>query len=473
MGERFPPQEAAARPSGRRWAAPCRAARARAGRGGPSGRARGARRRGRAARTPGPGRRAEVEHARTEHGVGDQTHAVQVDDDGRVPDVGHLRHGQSVRQRLCRVAAAWPSTSYGEQMAWHPERPKFHPLRLRRLVARQRSGTADRGRDRPRSLDRGLLGRAGGCAADRDPQRHPAPDRGRAAVAVHGAARVRARARARRAHAAAGRGDQAGGDHASTTSAGRCSPRSSLLPSSVVLAVVFGTNDDDTYTLQGRPPDREATGRRDAHGHAGHRLPRDRRPRLTGAAPGDAGRQRAEHGALDGGGLVRADRSGSRTSRRRPGRARPASCSARTTTFRRSAGWTSRPGRIIACSGPDDCAEIERERATGIGLLTNGGSSRGNLLSGEADEVILTVSRISEEKKANPGYRAFFANGFNVTRSLVLFFWEIVLEVSAALTGGAAGRPASRAPRAASTRCCARRCASSSATSSSTACSRT
>jgi hypothetical protein len=96
--------------------------------------------------------------------------------------------------------------------------------------------------------------------------------------------------------------------------------------------------------------------------------------------------------------------------------------------------WVDKPtGRIIACSGPDDCAEIERERATGIGLLKDGGSSRGNLLSGEADEVILTVSRISAEKKSNPGYRAFFANGFNVTRSLVLFFWEIVLEVTASL----------------------------------------
>ena len=30
--------------------------------------------------------------------------------------------------------------------------------------------------------------------------------------------------------------------------------------------------------------------------------------------------------------------------------------------------------------------------------------------------MILTVSRIEAEKKANPGYRAFFANGFNVTR---------------------------------------------------------
>ena len=90
-------------------------------------------------------------------------------------------------------------------------------------------------------------------------------------------------------------------------------------------------------------------------------------------------------------------------------------------------------GTVRACSAPADCALIEKERATGIGLLVDGGSSRGNLLSGEAEAVILTVSRIDEEKRANPGYRAFFANGFNVTRSLVLFFWELVLEWAAAL----------------------------------------
>jgi hypothetical protein len=90
-------------------------------------------------------------------------------------------------------------------------------------------------------------------------------------------------------------------------------------------------------------------------------------------------------------------------------------------------------GLLTACSAPDDCARIERERATGIGLLVDGGTSRGNLLSGEADEVILTVSRIEAEKRANPGYRAFFANGFNVTRALVLFFWELLLEWTAAL----------------------------------------
>jgi uncharacterized membrane protein YvlD (DUF360 family) len=89
-------------------------------------------------------------------------------------------------------------------------------------------------------------------------------------------------------------------------------------------------------------------------------------------------------------------------------------------------------GKMMTCSAPDDCAEIERRLATGAGLLVGGGASRGNLLSGEADEVILTVSRMDADKKANPGYRAFLANGFNVTRELVLFFWEVLIEYSAA-----------------------------------------
>ena len=90
-------------------------------------------------------------------------------------------------------------------------------------------------------------------------------------------------------------------------------------------------------------------------------------------------------------------------------------------------------GRLMSCSSPADCAEIERRHATGVGLLIDGGASRGNLLSGEADEAILTVSRTEAERRANPGYRAFFANGFNVTRGLVLFFWEVALEVTAAV----------------------------------------
>ena len=87
---------------------------------------------------------------------------------------------------------------------------------------------------------------------------------------------------------------------------------------------------------------------------------------------------------------------------------------------------------IMVCSAPADCAEIERRHLSGRGLLANGGASRGNLLSGEADHVILTASRSEAERHSNPGYRAFFANGFNVLRSLVLFGWEVIVELVAA-----------------------------------------
>ena len=89
-------------------------------------------------------------------------------------------------------------------------------------------------------------------------------------------------------------------------------------------------------------------------------------------------------------------------------------------------------GRLVTCSDPHDCAEIERRHANGRGLLAGGGASRGNLLSGEADEAILTVSRLEAERAPNPGYRAFLANGANVSRTVVLFAWEVAIELVAA-----------------------------------------
>jgi len=87
---------------------------------------------------------------------------------------------------------------------------------------------------------------------------------------------------------------------------------------------------------------------------------------------------------------------------------------------------------LMTCSAPQDCAEIERRLSSDIGLLVDGGASRGNLLSGDAQDVILTVSRMEAEKKSNPGYRAFLANGDNVTRTFVLFLWEVIIEWTAA-----------------------------------------
>jgi len=90
-------------------------------------------------------------------------------------------------------------------------------------------------------------------------------------------------------------------------------------------------------------------------------------------------------------------------------------------------------GILMTCSAPADCAEIERRHLDGQGLLRDGGASRGNLLSGGADRYILTISKLEAEKQANPDYRPFLANGFNVTRAFVLFFFEVALEWSAAI----------------------------------------
>jgi uncharacterized membrane protein YvlD (DUF360 family) len=87
---------------------------------------------------------------------------------------------------------------------------------------------------------------------------------------------------------------------------------------------------------------------------------------------------------------------------------------------------------LVACSSPEDCAELERRHSAAPGLLADGGASRGNLFSGGADHVILTVSRMEAERSSNPGYRAFLSNGFNVARSFVLFGWEVILEWVAA-----------------------------------------
>jgi uncharacterized membrane protein YvlD (DUF360 family) len=201
---------------------------------------------------------------------------------------------------------------------------------------------------------------------------------------------------------------------------------------SVVLEVIFGTNDDDTYTLkvvqriagrQGRLDPTDVPGivfleidglalpvlqaaMRDGNAANMARWLADHTHRLTEWEPDLS----SQTGASQAGILLGSNED--------------------IPAFR----WVEKEtGTLMTCSAPDDCARIEEQHATGKGLLVNGGSSRGNLLSGEADEQILTVSRIEAEKRANPGYRAFFANGFNVTRSLVLFGWEVILEWVAAL----------------------------------------
>jgi uncharacterized membrane protein YvlD (DUF360 family) len=200
----------------------------------------------------------------------------------------------------------------------------------------------------------------------------------------------------------------------------------------VVLDVVFGTNDDDTYAIRvtqriaRRSKARIVTDRPgilflEIDGLA---LPVLRRAMRDGNAPNMArwlaeGSHRLTEWETDLSSQTGASQAGillgSNTD---------------VCAFR----WVEKErGRLMVCSSPGDCAEIERRHTSDQGLLASGGTSRGNLLSGQADDTILTVSRLQDERSANPGYRAFLANGFNVMRALVLFGWEVVLEWSAAL----------------------------------------
>lgn len=202
----------------------------------------------------------------------------------------------------------------------------------------------------------------------------------------------------------------------------------------VALEVVFGTNDDDTYTLRVTQRIARRSHRRTVTGEPGILFleidglaaPVLRRAMRDGHAPHLArwvadGTHRLTEWETDLSSQTGASQA-----------ALLLGSNDDIPAFR----WVEKEtGRVMTCSAPADCALIEARRSTGGGLLAGGGCSRSNLLSGDADEVILTISRLSAEKHANPGYRAFFANGFNVTRTLVLFLFEVALEWTAAARG--------------------------------------
>jgi uncharacterized membrane protein YvlD (DUF360 family) len=199
----------------------------------------------------------------------------------------------------------------------------------------------------------------------------------------------------------------------------------------VVLSVLFGTNDDDVYSLRVVQRIAKRSGERvvtDTPGIVfleidGLALPVLQRAMRDGHAPtmarwlGDGSHQLVEWepdlssqtGASQAGILLGSNDD--------------------IPAFR----WVEKERKVlVVCSSPQDCAELEQRHDTGSGLLANGGASRGNLFSGGADHMILTVSRMEAERRSNPGYRAFLANGFNVARTFVLFGWEVILEWSAA-----------------------------------------
>jgi uncharacterized membrane protein YvlD (DUF360 family) len=94
--------------------------------------------------------------------------------------------------------------------------------------------------------------------------------------------------------------------------------------------------------------------------------------------------------------------------------------------------WEKDRNAPIVSNHPKDTMEIERRVSNGQGLLAVGGASRANLLSGDAPHSLLTMSTVL--KRDRPGrigqdYFAYFANPYNVSRTLVLFVADVVSEL--------------------------------------------
>jgi uncharacterized membrane protein YvlD (DUF360 family) len=99
---------------------------------------------------------------------------------------------------------------------------------------------------------------------------------------------------------------------------------------------------------------------------------------------------------------------------------------------------------IVRVSSPTDALEVERRHSDGRGLLADGGAGRGNLFTGDAPHVSLTMSAVGHLVSRRPrrarargqrvgaGYYAYFANPANALRTLGVSLVDIYREVTAA-----------------------------------------
>ena len=93
--------------------------------------------------------------------------------------------------------------------------------------------------------------------------------------------------------------------------------------------------------------------------------------------------------------------------------------------------WYDRKRKeLVASSNPDDVARLEKEHSDGNGLLVDNGASRGNLMSGDAPNVMNTASTIKDFSRF---HTSDFLRLFRQPLQLhpvpyCSFFWDIVLE---------------------------------------------
>jgi len=90
--------------------------------------------------------------------------------------------------------------------------------------------------------------------------------------------------------------------------------------------------------------------------------------------------------------------------------------------------WYEREsGDLVTSSSAKDVAMVEERLSTGEGLLAYGGTSRGNLMSGDAPRSLLTLSRVRDKLYSRDFY-AYFADPYNPSRTIALGIWDVITE---------------------------------------------
>ena len=86
-------------------------------------------------------------------------------------------------------------------------------------------------------------------------------------------------------------------------------------------------------------------------------------------------------------------------------------------------------GRLLVSNRPADATEIERRASNGRGLLAAGGTSVGNLFSGDATRTLFTMSRMGPEDAADvSAFSLYFVDPAAFIRTVVLTITEVVKE---------------------------------------------
>ena len=91
--------------------------------------------------------------------------------------------------------------------------------------------------------------------------------------------------------------------------------------------------------------------------------------------------------------------------------------------------WEKDRGKAITTNHPRDAEELEHRHSDGRGLLHAGGASRANILSGDAEHSMLTMSTVLHRRRPiGRDYSAYFARPYAVARTLMLALAEIASE---------------------------------------------